>query len=393
VKDRGCRYAMVNVHRFILILLGCVALVAAAETDGPFKLDSDEFPIGLFSVDSPAAMPQVAKMGVGYIHTYGNGRSSKPEGIRKDLAYLDAAHEHGLRVMFNLNGHKWVGAEGGLQEMLKIVEAVKGHPALGFWYLYDEPDGRHTPDQLKPFYAALKQATPDVPVAIAAAWSKKWYTYNDVLDLLMIDTYPVQHRPFPESKLDIMTRFTDGALRLGKPVIPINQCFNWKALAGKKETYRGSPTARMRYPTKDELRYWCYSGAAQGVRGMFWWSYYRSVQIGYGWIGTTFAEVMREFSEFTKLTAPTHKPDVFSRARDTNIIMARWRRPGGDFLVVVNAWPLERPISRWTEDKIANATLRPWGATRDVEAKLENGTLTVGSAKPWEVFVWKLDIQ
>ena len=87
------------------------------------------------------------------------------------------------------------------------------------------------------------------------------------LDILMIDTYPVQHKPFPESDLSTMTRFTDSALRQKKPVMPINQCFNWKALAGEKETYRGSPAAELRYPTREELRYWCYSGAAQGVTG------------------------------------------------------------------------------------------------------------------------------
>ena len=380
--------------RSILMATGVFAAgLASAATDGPFTLDSDEFPIGMFSVDSGGAMAQAKKMGVRYAHTYANGRGNAAENIAKDIGYLDLARKHGLKVMFNLNGRQWAKLDNGVAEMLKLVNAVKDHPALGFWYFYDEPDGTHTPAELLPFYKALKETTPEIPVAIAMAWSKKWYTYNDVLDMLMIDNYPVQHRPFPDSDLSVMTRFTDGAVRQGSPVIPINQCFNWKAIAGKRETFRGSPVAELRYPTAAEIRYFCYSGAAQGVRGMFWWSYYRSIQAGYTWINGEFAKVLREFREFTELAAPAYKPTVFKRARDVNILMAMWRRPGGDYLVVVNGWPLPQPVERWTEDKLTNAVLTPWGTTRDVGAAVENGKLTAGTAKPWEVFVWKMDVR
>jgi hypothetical protein len=188
-----------------------------------------------------------------------------------------------------------------------------------------------------------------------------------------------------------VTKFTQAALGQGKPVIPINQSFNWKAMAGDAETYRGSPTNTLRYPNTAELRYWCYSGLCQGVRGMFWWSYYRSTQGGYGWINGEFARVTREFAEFTKTVAPAHQPLIFERARDDDALMALWTRPDGEYLVLVNAWPLARPMSRWMEDKVAEATLTPWGSTRAVEATLEKGRLTVaGDVEPWEALVWKL---
>lgn len=374
----------------VFTVLGIVVVTGFCTGD-PFRLDSDEFPVGMFSVDTPGAMAQVAKMGIDFIHTYATGGDSSAAGIRRDLAYLDQARHHGLRVMFNLSGRRWVSRRDGLHEMLTIADAVKDHPALGFWYLYDEPDGVHSPRQLRPFYRALHRRSPNIPVAVASAWSKKWYAYDQVLDLLMIDAYPVQHRAFPAAPLSVMTRFTEQALGLGKPVIPINQCFNWRVLAGNRKTYRGSPVARMRYPTKEEIRYWCYSEAAQGVRGLFWWSYSRSVQGGYGWINHEFAQVLREFRDFTRLTAPTFKPQVFPRARDVNVVMALWERAMGNYLVVVNSWPLERNITRWMEDKLQEAKLIPWGTTRDTHATLKDGRLTVGAAKPWEVFVWKVE--
>ena len=356
----------------------------------PFSLDSDEFPLGMFSTDGAGAMDQVAKMGITYVHTYGMGASNDAAAMARDIAFLDQAAKRGLKVIYNLRGDAWVKKKNGVAEMMKLVNAVKDHPGLGFWYLFDEPDGRCEPAELIPFYRALKKATPTIPVAVATAWSKNWQKYNDALDILMIDIYPVQHKPFPKSDLSAMTRFTDGALGLGKPVMPINQCINWKVFAGKKKTYRGSPVAELRFPTTAELRYWCYSGAAQGVRGMFWWSYARSVQAGYGWINQTFGPVMREFHQFTRLTAPTYKPIILKRARDGNFRMALWRRPAGTFLVLVNAWPLEQSMGRWLEGEIDHATLTPWGHTRNIDVAIENGRLTGGSAHPWEVFVWKV---
>ncbi len=335
-------------------------------------------------------MARMKGMGVGYIHSYGQGRGNDPESIARDVAFLDLARKHGLKVMFNLNGGGWVDRDDGVAEMLKLVDAVKDHPAFGFWYFYDEPDGRHTPEELLPFYRALKKATPDVPVAVATAWSENWKAYNDELDVLMIDIYPVQHRPFPESDIGLMTRFTDQAVALGKPVIPINQCFNWKALARGKETYRGSPVNELRYPTAAEIRYWCYSGLAQGVRGMFWWSYYHAVEGDPEWIHREFQPVSAEFREFTERVRPAHEAEIFERCRDMNVLMALWRRPGGTYLVLVNSWPLGRPVSRSTEGRIRNAVLTPWGTTRDTGATLRNGTLIVGDVEPWEVFVWEL---
>jgi hypothetical protein len=381
--------------RLHFLFAACTVFAAfahGAETGpvGPFSLDSDRFPIGLFSVDHPGAMTQARGFGVGYVHTYANGRSAEPEQLARDAAYMDAAQERGLQVMYNLNGRRYVGRSGGLDEFRRIVAAVKDHPALGFWYLYDEPDRKHTAAEIAPFYEALKEMTPDVPVAVATAWSERWYAYQDVLDILMIDLYPVQHRPFPQSKLNNMTTFTRNALSKGKPVMPINQCMNWKILAGDKEEYRGSPVAELRYPNADELRYLCYSGLVQGVRGMFWWSYYRSVQLEPRWMREVFGPVVREFAGFTRLVAPAHDALRFERAADSNLLMALWQRESGDYLVLVNAWPLEQAVTRWMEDRIESARLTPVGGTRDSGATLTRGRLNVGMVQPWEVLVWQL---
>jgi len=350
--------------------------------NAPFDLVSETYPIGMFSVDSAPGMEEVAAMGVDFVHSYGNGLD-----LERDIAYLDAAQAAGLRVMYNLTGRRLLAMEDGLAELARLVNGVKDHPALGFWYLYDEPDGTHTPEELAPYYDWLKSHAPDTPVAIACAWTKRWWSYQHQLDLLMIDLYPVQHQPFPGNRLGNMTSFTHSALGQGKPVIPINQCFSWQSLAGEAETYRGSPTAELRYPNVAELRYLQYSGLAQGARGMFWWSHYRSKKPDGGWLRNVFAAPCLEFAEFTKLVAPAQVADRLPRELDDPAIVACWRRDAGTWLMVVNATAepqaFDLDVSAW----LTAGTLTPWGSTRDASPRLHAGRLSVRAA-PWEALVW-----
>ncbi len=379
----------------VLYTLLCLSTAAADGPQGPFRLESDEFPIGMYSVDSPGAMAQAESLGIDYVQSYQTGKDDTEESIRSDLKYLDLAHKHGRRVLFQFRGKSFVDRKDGIEAMLRVMNAVKDHPALGFWVFYDEPDGKHTPKQLKPFYQAAKKSFPKIPFAICHCWSKRYYDYKHVADINLNDYYPVQHRPFPQCKLDNMRKFTDRMLGLGLPVMPINQAFNWQSIArrNKSKEYRGSPVDKLRYPNPKELRYLCYGQLAQGVRGVFWWSYYWSVRTGYTWLSREFAPVNQEFRRFTRLVTPAHKGEIFESARDSNILMAIWRRPGGDYLVVVNDRPNKRELTCDTEGKILGVKLIPWGSTRAAKAAIRKGILTVKSAEPWEVFVWRLEEQ
>ncbi|MCD6175769.1 MAG: hypothetical protein J7K65_08420 [Planctomycetes bacterium] len=363
-------------------------LMVAYAVGGPFNLDSDEFPIGMFSVDSEQAMKDVSKMGIKYIHSYRLGCSDAPKDMKRYREYLDNAQKYGLKVMYHLAGDKLTKQEDGIEKMVKIVNTFKSHPAFGCWYLYDEPEPEET--LLPSYYQALKKIMPDSPVIVAQAWTAEWpHFVNSAMDLLMIDHYPVYDRNFPKSRLELMTIFTDKAIAEGKPVIPINQSFNWKILAGDKKVYRDRPTANFRYPNTQELRYWCYSGLTQGVRGMFWWSHTRSIQYDKNWMPAVFSGVMLEFRDFVDLVSPAHKPFMFERVADKSSLMAMWERPSGSWLVLVNKTPKVQKIARSTNGKIENKKLIPWGKTQKVNAEVVDGKILV-KAKPWEVFIWEV---
>jgi hypothetical protein len=378
--------------RFVIALTSMlVGSVAAEEFRGPFRLESDEFPIGMYSIDSPAAMAKAESLGIDYVQTYATGQNDTKESIDRDLAYLDLAQKHGRRVFFQFAGRELVKREDGVQAMLRIIDAVKDHPSLGFWVFYDEPEGTHTPDQLLPFYEAAKKAAPETPFALCHCWRKHYPDYKGVADLNLNDYYPVQHEPFPQSRLNLMTQFTNGVLAVGLPVIPINQCFNWQAIGRQKKqtVFRNSPVDEMRYPNQLELRYLCYSGLAQGVRGMFWWSYHWAMQSDSGWLGKEFAPVNREFRDFTRLVLPAHRGNVIPTAKESGLLAARWKRSTGEYWIVVNAQPTERPLSIDTKGFEKDASLLAWGRTRAANAAIRDGVLTVESARPWEVFVWQ----
>jgi hypothetical protein len=203
----------------------------------------------------------------------GDPASSKSmEGIQ---AYLDLAQKHGLKVGFQLDGWRRVPREQlGLEQVRKIVRRFKDHPALGFWYLYDEPnilvsrekklgylkrislkaypkllegskkalakltkeqkamlEERTTPQELLPFYQAVKRESPGVPVCVTVTSdTTTWRGYEKTYDLFAFDSYPVFGLPFPRSDLRTVTDLNQRALRMGKPVLPILQVFNWNTL-------------------------------------------------------------------------------------------------------------------------------------------------------------------
>jgi len=379
---------------FLAFCFGATSSADSAKTAKKRSSMFSDFPIVFYSVDglSDRKMEDARKIGATVIHTYRMGHSADPKELAWERRFMKMAAKHGLKVMINLNGGKWIDDPKGLETLRAIARNFKDDPALAFWYLYDEPDGRHTPKQVRPLYELLKKETPDVPVAICSAWTKRWWAYTPDLDITMVDIYPVYDEPFPKSSLQHVTTFVGNAIARKKPVIPVLQLINWKCFAkpGEKE-YRKHEVAKLRFPEAREIRYWIYGCLAQGdIVGLSFWSFYHSVKIDPKWIHETLPPLLREVKAFASVVAPIDKPRVFMRGRDSNLYVAAWERDSGLWLVLVNAWPLERDVRCWLEDEWMEGKLVPWGQTRKVPAELTKGAVTV-HAQPWEVFIWKVE--
>ncbi len=359
----------------MVLVCGCAAAAG-------FK----EFPIGVYSADinSDASMQAIKKAGFNTVQSY----SCSDKDYQ---TLLDTAQRNGLKVMFNLD-RKWVTEPGGVEKMRETVRKFKDHPALSFWYLYDEPAGKITPEVLRPFYEMLRKETPDIPVAIVNCWDETWDQYSDVLDIQMVDLYPVRDQAFPSAPVQQFTTLVKNAVALGKPVMAVPQLMSWKSFTSQLKDYDAE---KFRYPNVAEMRYMMFGSMTYGVCGFFGFSYYHAMRTSGNpkWWETDCAKVFNEVKEFAAAVNTPGKPVIFKRADDSNQRAAYWQGEDGGYLVLVNAWPLEnsRP-GCWLENYFdRDYELIPWGSTREVKASLVKNRIKVdGPAQPWEVFIWKM---
>jgi len=378
---------------YALIALCVVAISASAAETQPSSPGA--FPMIMYATPATGeAFEAVRAMGIDYVHLYGLTKGPLDEAaFARIQQYLDLAQKYHLKVMLDLDGSRRV-LGNQLDEMRTVVQRFKNHPALGMWYLFDEPDNKKlTAKDLAPYYKMIKAESPDIPVAICHAWTTHWYAFNDVQDILMQDIYPISGAPFPEAKLDHQTRFTKGAMKVakGKPVMPVLQFFNWQSMAKPEDKeYRKYPVEQLRYPNTAEMRYLCFSTIAQGAQGLGFYSYARGIMTDPKWPTQTAAPVLREVREFTDLINPVTAIEHLPTGDAADIIASRWTNKKGTYIIVANASSQSRRIECPLEDIPAGAALQKWGQTRDAAAVLKDGNVIIEQAQPWEIFIWRV---
>ena len=379
---------------FYALIALCV--IATSAPAAPTSHDSfNTFPMVMYATPaSDEAFEAVRAMGIDYVHLYGLTKGPLDEAaFARIQQYLDLAQKYHLKVMLDLDGSRRV-PEKQLEEMRTVVQRYKDHPALGIWYLFDEPDNKKlTAKDLAPFYEMIKAESPNIPIAVCHAWTTHWYAFNDVQDILMQDIYPISGAPFPEAKLDHQTRFTKGAMKIarGKPVMPVLQFFNWRSMAKPDDTeYRKYPVEKLRYPNTVEMRYLCFSTIAQGAQGLGFYSYLRGIMTDPQWPHQTAAPVLREVRAFTDQLKTTGIPQQLSEEESKQAVLSIWKESDATYLILANTTPQTRRMEYPLENVPANATLQSWGSTRHANASMKDGKITVEEAQPWEVFIWQI---
>ena len=372
------------------------------------RVDGKQFPLVMFAVPgTDAHFKKVHDMGFDYVHIYGLTHGPVTDVVFKRIqTYLDLAQKHHLKVMLDLDGSRRVPTgDDGIADMRKVVQRFKNHPALGFWYLYDEPELRKvsTPAVLLKYYQMIKEETPDIPVCICTSTSSgkpgvdhKWYDFGDDYDILAFDTYPIRGQQFPTAHLETVTNFNKKAIALGEPVMPALQIFNFKALPSyvKKAEDAGQSTADWRYPNLQELRYWNFASLLQGARGMMYWSYMRAATVentDATWLDKTLKPATLEFREFTNLVQPASEKEVLNIGAEKDIFFARWEKEGKQYLVLVNGESTARNITDAAVLQSLNAgKLKAWKFTRADMLHIESGKVNQVELQPWEVAVWEI---
>lgn len=340
--------------------------------------NNDFFPLGWYdSVDNLNVPSEVATEGIDMIVPY-TGESN----LTKVKAYLDRAAAAGIKVMVEIprlevrRDHRWV--------IVELVKALKNHPAVYGWYLFDEPEFMQiSPALLKRVYNAIKTEDPNHTVAIAFGRLERVEPYLQALDTLVYFRYPC-HYNSPE-----FCGFEDGSfksLAARAAAIARKRGNFWMALQGYGEGKDGKPTKfNRRLPTLKEERYMIYSAVLAPANGLLFWTHYRSQQ---QWIDGVLTPLVRELREY--LPAITNRDTVVPKVvSDASIETRLFRYPQtGDLLLVA--------INNSPQSFIANMALQPQVRVNSAQVKAENREIAIEEGKlsdafePFAVHVYQL---
>ncbi|HEU5217952.1 MAG TPA: fibronectin type III domain-containing protein, partial [Gemmatimonadales bacterium] len=110
------------------------------------------------------------------------------------LQYLDAMQAHGRSAFVNIDRPAILS--GDTATIQARVNAIKSHPALAGWYLFDEPEFYSvTQQQLETAYQAIKAVDALHPVTFAAPGFAPGYTFLNAMDYGILDPYPIPNAP------------------------------------------------------------------------------------------------------------------------------------------------------------------------------------------------------
>eukprot|EP01052_Picozoa_sp_SAG31_P006380 SAG31_NODE_293_length_18292_cov_8.779586_6_plen_487_part_00 len=233
--------------------------------------------------------------------------NNPPEnGTSAVLRYLAAAHARGVSVVLELP-RRWVVGEscgGGapcLAKIHELVHAVSSHPAIGGWYMADEPDRPEVwiePAALGAIARTVRAAESSAAAhgrhPIVAVFCRLQQpgnashasNYNSSVDVYALDVYPCRctpgwhSSPSPLFGGDAFSEFPAQIRDAGQLVAPQFHSF-WMVLQGSlidsaadHDHYCNSSkcwSAGWRECAPLEIRYQLYAAMLSGVRGLMFY--------------------------------------------------------------------------------------------------------------------------
>ncbi len=325
------------------------SLLAAGQRIFPIVL-SNAPPVGSAAPSGRNGWAEVAASGVNLVRS---GRADwSPEfadgQIATERSLLDAAATHGLRCWSWLGGLTNLPATAGSATehlLVKVVDALKGHAALGAWKGIDEPQlAKVPPAAAVRGYQRVRALDPDHPLVLVQAplgTVAELAPYAAACDITGADIYPVSYPPGihaggPNTDVSVVGDVTRKMVQSahGKPVWTTLQI----AWSGVEE-----PKHVPRFPTLLEERFMAYQSIVAGARGLAFFGGQvtqvmrpADVQSGWNWTfwETVLGPLLRELSSTAvgpALVAPAATSAVKASAPDVDLAV----RHGGGFVYVI----------------------------------------------------------
>ena len=297
-----------------------------------------EFPLGMYQVREEE-LARVKDAGFDLVHIY------TWEGSQDDAAarrYLDAVARAGLRAFVgfdrgNASGNGLV--QGNLGHVARRIAALRDHPALYAWYLFDEPDLSHqyvSPKDLRGLYAFIKTLDPDHPVIVTLAVGDSPKRYGPCYDVY----WSMMYRPTAQ----LAKGLAQHRAMIGEsPLMAIVHSYDQ---AQTKKLKRGEPIdAEAFWPDHRTLRANALMSVVRGTSGLCWWWF---GDHGKQWLATADIPAMWETHRQVVAELRLLEPMLVAPGRDASVsvtcdpdagsVHARLKvLPDGLLLVAVNA--------------------------------------------------------
>lgn len=237
-------------------------------SDGEARVDGRPFfPIGMYWVFArpedwrpgplrkDADLRELRACGVNTLHSYTFEHSEPNDTDANALAYLDTAAEFGFKVMMGLRRDWYQGDKLDLAAVERRVRALRDHPALLCWTLWDEPnfDPAFSAPRVRAMYALISRLDPYHP-AMPVFGGPSAGGFRDCADAFLFDNYPGPGHA--DQVAQTVARARDAMPE--KPVWFVAQAFH-------------SPGEAL--PSAEDMRQYWRNALQGGARAVFWYSY------------------------------------------------------------------------------------------------------------------------
>jgi hypothetical protein len=296
--------------------------------------DKHRFPVGIYQV-TEADMPRVKSAGFDFVHNYQWEGSQDDDAAR---AYLDAVQRNGLMafVGFDRGASSHNGlCQLNLEHVSRRIAALRDHPALLAWYLFDEPDLSHqyvAPQNLLRLYEHIHKLDPYHPVIVTFAVGDSPSKYPRCYDVYWTMVYRTTE------KLDEKMR-RDRAAIGDAPLMAICHCYDQKQTQVLRAGESANDAAFQ--PDLRWMRANACTALANGSSAMCWWWFGNhrksflsvgDVPQAWGWL----TQVVRELRELEPvLTAEGKRVEVTVSPQDLPLRV--WARAVGKRITILTA--------------------------------------------------------
>lgn len=301
-------------------------------------------PLAMYQVP-PAEMPRVKQAGFSVVHTY---EFEGSQDDRRAREFLDAAAKNGLQVFMGFDRGRSTGAglvQMNLDSVARRIGALRDHPGLLAWYLFDEPDLAHqyvSPANLQKLYEFINTLDPYHPVIVTFAMDNPIAKYGKCYDVHWTQVY--RNTQYVRDRIERHRRMLEH-----RPLLAILTCNDREQSPILKEGGEVDDAAFT--PSLAKFRADIAMALALRSSGLAWWWYgdnrrnwltAADVPHGWAWLSEAVAEV-HEIEPLLTADGSELRVELSTTPEDASVV-ARAKRVGERVLLIVVSAEEERSV-------------------------------------------------